>query len=112
MKFLYRKYAGKRGGAIEVDLSAPAIVKFMTAKEFKNYGAGRTHTYYKGQEDGDAIRFTLPFDGVWHAVVEKGDAAITANCKLSAPEPGQQHNLSAPDEGELEHLSAGSHSEG
>lgn len=86
MKFLYRKYPAKRGEVLEVDLSAPAMVKFMTAKEFKNYGAGRTHTYYKGQDTGGMVRFELPFDGIWHAVVEKGEADISATCRLRAGE--------------------------
>ncbi|MBZ0205389.1 MAG: DUF1883 domain-containing protein [Flavobacteriales bacterium] len=110
MKFLFRKYPAKRDEAIEVQLSAPATVKFMTAKEFKHYVAGRTHTYYKGQQEEDLIRFRLPFDGIWHAVVEKGDADIQATCKLCAPSPALQ--AIEPDNEELEHLSMGSQSEG
>ncbi|HRN35315.1 MAG TPA: DUF1883 domain-containing protein [Flavobacteriales bacterium] len=88
MKFLHRKYPAKRGEAIEVHLNAAAIVKFMTAKEFKHYGAGRTHTYYRGQAVAEGIRFVLPFDGIWHAVVEKGNGEVTASCKHCPPAPG------------------------
>lgn len=86
MKFLYRKYPAKRHDVIEVDLNAPATVKFMTAKEFKYYGAGRTHTYFKGQEEDNLVRFSLPFDGIWHAVVENANGTIRATCKLCPPQ--------------------------
>lgn len=87
MKFLYRKYPAKRGEVFEVDLNGPATVKFMTAKEFKKYGAGRTHTYYKGRPEEDLIRFELPFDGIWHAVVENGPVNMAATCRLRAADP-------------------------
>lgn len=96
MKFLYRKYPAKKGEVIEVNLSEPALVKFMTAKEFKNYGAGRTHTYYKGRTSDDGpVRFELPFDGIWHAVVEKGATGVSATCKLCPPDP-EYHRLASP----------------
>lgn len=88
MKFLYRKYPAKRHEVIEVDLSAPTTVKFMTAKEFKHYGAGRTHTYFKGHQEDNLIRFALPFDGIWHAVVENAQGTIKATCKLCPPQAG------------------------
>lgn len=108
MKFLFRKYPAKRGEVIEVGMSAPSTVKFMTAKEFKNYGAGRTHTYYKGQEEDGQVRFELPFDGIWHAVVEKGDAAITATSKLCPPDPNKVQHLVQGAVGQ-ELLEAGEH---
>ena len=96
MKFLYRKYPAKKGEVIEVNLSEPAMVKFMTAKEFKNYGAGRTHTYYKGRtaEEG-TVRFELPFDGIWHALVQKATDATAATCKLCPPDP-EYRQLASP----------------
>ncbi|MCB0772504.1 MAG: DUF1883 domain-containing protein [Flavobacteriales bacterium] len=87
MKFQHRKYPAKRGEVIEVGLHGQAMVKFMTAKEFKNYAGGRTHTYYKGRPEGDSVRFVLPFDGIWHAVVEKAKDQVAATCKLRAPNP-------------------------
>lgn len=85
MKFLYRKYSAKKGEVIEVDLQGQVPVKFMTAAEFKKYAGGRTHTYYKGRTDGDIIRIALPFDSIWHAVVEKGNGPATATTKLCPP---------------------------
>ena len=94
MKFLYRKYPAKKKEIIEVRTDQSAQVKFMTAAEFKKYAGGRTHSYFKGQENDEAISFTLPYDGVWHAVVEKGTdpamADITASSVLRMPDPEQE----------------------
>ncbi|MBX2982355.1 MAG: DUF1883 domain-containing protein [Flavobacteriales bacterium] len=112
MKFLFRKYPAKKGEVIEVEPSAPTVVKFMTSKEFKNYAGGRTHTYYKGQQEDELIRFSLPFDSIWYAVVEKGDEAITAKCKLCAAPPASENWIQAPEaEAELESLGTGEQSE-
>ncbi len=113
MKFLFKKYAAKRGEVIEVEPTAPTVVKFMTGKEFKNYAGGRTHTYFKGQQENGLIRFSLPFDSTWHAVVEKGDAEdITATCKLCAAPAISENWIQAPAaEAELESLGTGDQSE-
>ena len=113
MKFLFRKYPAKRGEVIEVEPTAPTVVKFMTAKEFKNYAGGRTHTYFKGQQEGTLIRFSLPFDSTWHAVVEKGDTDdITATCKLCAAPPASENWIQAPEaEVALESLGIGEQTE-
>jgi|SRR5690606_15204779 len=97
MKFLFRKYPAKRGEVIEVRPTAPTVVKFMTAKEFKNYAGGRTHTYFKGQQTEDLVQFTLPFDSTWHAVVEKLDEGIQATSKLTAPPPSLESWVEAPE---------------
>lgn len=118
MKFLFRKYPAKRGEIIEVNLNSPAPVKFMTVAEFKKYAGSRTHTYFKGREADGMIRFVLPFDSVWHAVVENEDEGISATCKLCPPSPQENRfNEDAPllgedHESEIESLSLGSQSEG
>ncbi len=99
MKFLYRKYPAKKKEIIEVRTDQGATVKFMTAAEFKKYAGGRTHSYFKGQDVEGAICFTLPYDGVWHAVVEKGaDGAmdqLSANCRLRMPDPEMERSQQA-----------------
>ena len=107
MKFLYRKYPAKKKEIIEVRTDQAATVKFMTAAEFKKYAGGRTHSYFKGQENEEAISFTLPYDGVWHAVVEKGShlekADLTASSMLKMPDPEpEQLPSSFEDEGSVE----------
>jgi hypothetical protein len=105
MKFLYRKYPAKKKEIIEVRTDQPAMVKFMTAAEFKKYAGGRTHSYFKGQETDGAICFTLPYDGVWHAVVEKGtdpameELSATSILRMPDPEP-EQLPQSFEDEGD------------
>lgn len=120
MKFLFRKYPAKKSEVIEVTPSGPTTVKFMTAAEFKNYAGGRTHTYFKGRDEDGTIRFTLPFDSIWNAVVEKGEGDITAQSKLCPPDPsapligGGRNGSSSPEEleAEMQSLSLGSRSEG
>ncbi len=117
MKFLYRKYAAKKGQCIEVELSSPAVVKFMTAAEFKHYAGGRTHTYFRGRLDDATVRIALPFDSVWHAVVESGRSGITASSRLRASAPelllGTYNEEPGPDADlELQNQSRGNHSEG
>ena len=122
MRFLYRKYPAKRHETIEVELDQPANVKFMTAGEFKKYAGGRTHTYFRGQEDANTLRFTLPFDSIWHAVVEQpsGEAPIVANCRLrnaapQAPLIGgskKKKDRNSDAETELQAVSLGGRSEG
>lgn len=118
MKFLFRKYPAKKGEVIEVNPSSPAPVKFMTSAEFKKYAGSRTHTYFKGREEDGILRFVLPFDSIWHAVVEKVDTTISATCKLCPPSP-QEGRFSAgaamigeDAESEITSLSMGSRSEG
>lgn len=117
MKFLYRKYAAKKGQCIEVEISSPATVKFMTAAEFKRYAGGRTHTYFKGRLDDGTVRIALPFDSVWHAVVESGNNGITANSRLRATAPemltaGNYDEMGPDADMELQNQSRGNHSEG
>lgn len=118
MKFLFRKYPAKKGEIIEVGVNAPAIVKFMTAAEFKKYTGSRTHTYFKGREADSVIRFALPFDSIWHAVVEKENDEVSATSKLCPPSPqenlpeGAAPMLGEDQESDIESLSMGSQSEG
>ena len=118
MKFLFRKYQAKKGEIIEVGVNTPAIVKFMTAAEFKKYAGSRTHTYFKGREADGTIRFSLPFDNIWHAVVEEQDASLAATSKLCAA-TAQDNYLDAGSpvigenrEAEIQSISLGSRSEG
>lgn len=115
------KYPAKRNESIQVELDRPAKVKFMTAGEFKKYAGGRTHTYFRGQGQDTVLRFTLPFDSIWHAVVEqpKDEAPVQAKCKLCGPaperlDPGKHADGVDRDaaERELQAVSMGGRSEG
>ncbi|MBK9759769.1 MAG: DUF1883 domain-containing protein [Flavobacteriales bacterium] len=83
MKFLHQKFQAKKKEIVEVRLDKPARVKFMTASEFKRYTGARTHTFFGGHFDAGTVRFVLPFDSVWTAVVEKGTLSNPVNVKAS-----------------------------
>lgn len=89
MRFLHKAYEAKRKEIIEVEIDRPTRVKFMTAKEMKNYRQGRTHTFFGGLFEESPVRFVVPFDGLWFVVVEKGTwalpADIHASCRLMHP---------------------------
>lgn len=125
MKFLHLKFPAKKKEIVEVALSKPARVKFMTASEFKRYSGARTHTYFGGMFDKGTVCFVLPFDSVWTVVVEKGPKSapvdVSASCKLLPPDrdalstvatDAKYNAPSAIDENMAEALSAGSRSEG
>ncbi len=128
MKFLHQKFPAKKKEIVEVELSKPTRVKFMTASEFKRYTAARTHTFFGGSFEKGTIRFVLPFDSIWTVVVEKGTKStpldVRAACRLLPADrdalstvaldaPAHVRGYVAPmDESEAETLSAGSRSEG
>jgi hypothetical protein len=95
MKFLHQKFQGKKKEIVEVQLSKPTRVKFMTASEFKRYTGARTHTFFGGMFNKGKVRFVLPFDSVWTVAID-------------AP----NHVLAALDEAEAEALSEGGRNEG
>lgn len=72
MKFLYKQFPAKKKDIIEVGIDRPAKVKFMTALDFSKYKKCRTHKYFGGHFAAGRVRFVLPFDAVWYAVVEQG----------------------------------------
>ncbi len=115
MKFQYRKYPAKKGQCIEVELNHPSVVKFMTAAEFKRYAGGRTHTYFKGRTDDGLVRISLPFDSVWHCVVESSRGENLASTRLRATAPYELIQAGYPGvdaDDELQSQSRGNHSEG
>ncbi len=48
------------------------------------------------------IRFALPFDGIWHAVVENAQGTIRATCKLRPPQAGlEMHSHAGMEQSEV-----------
>lgn len=72
MKFLHKPFNAKKKDKIVVDFDKPTKVLMLHADEFKRYKAGRTYRYRGGAADKSPVEFTVPFDGKWHAVIEKG----------------------------------------
>lgn len=92
MRFLYKKYQAKKKEIIQVRTDGRTKVKFLTARDFKQYQRGKTHRYYGGTFDAGEVKFVCPFDSVWHAVVEQGTYSepinISATCSLLPPDRG------------------------
>ncbi|HOZ41119.1 MAG: DUF1883 domain-containing protein [Flavobacteriales bacterium] len=99
MKFLHKTYEGKKKEIIEVEIDKPTKVKFMTAKEYKAYTNGKTHSYFGGTYEESPVRFVIPYDGNWNVVVEKGTLrqplAVSASCRLTMPNSQVRTSLAA-----------------
>ena len=70
MRFLYQPFEAKRKEIIEVEIDQSTKVKFMTAREFKSYKLGKTYSFHGGLFEESPVRFVVPFDSNWHAVVD------------------------------------------
>jgi len=90
MKFLYKKFQAKKKEIVEVRLDRPTKVRFMTAVDFKRYKNGRSFNFFGGTFEDPLVRFVLPYDSVWHVVVEKGShyqpIEIEATCQVLPPD--------------------------
>lgn len=99
MKFLHKTYDAKKKEIIEVEIDQPTKVKFMTAKEYKAYTQGRTHTYFGGLYEESPVRFVVPYDAHWNVVVEKGTTreplAVAASCRLAMPNSTVRTSIAA-----------------
>ncbi len=89
MKFLFRSFEAKRKEIVEVEIDQPTKVKFMTARELKAYRMGKTYSYHGGTFEESPVRFVIPYDGQWTAVVEKGTyrepVQVVALCRVLSP---------------------------
>ncbi|HPF89816.1 MAG: DUF1883 domain-containing protein [Flavobacteriales bacterium] len=89
MKFLFRSFEAKRKEIVEVEIDQPTKVKFMTARDLKAYRMGKTYSYHGGLFEESPVRFVIPYDGQWTAVVEKGTfrapLEVAAHCRVLSP---------------------------
>ena len=89
MKFLHKTYEAKKKEIIEVEIDKPTKVKFLTARDYKSYTQGRTHSYHGGLYEESPVRFVVPYDANWNVVVEKGSLRqplqVAAACRLTMP---------------------------
>ena len=72
MKILQQKVQVKKGARIHVKFSRPATIYLMTEVNFKRYMEGRSFRRMGGEYTKSPAEFTAPYDGTWHAVIEKG----------------------------------------
>lgn len=89
MRFLFRTFDVKRKEILEVEIDQPTKVKFMTARDLKAYRQGKTYSFHGGTFEESPIRFVVPYDGQWTAVVEKGTfrnpIEVKAQCHVVPP---------------------------
>ncbi len=87
MRILQKPIKARKGQQIEVTFSRPTHVKLLSAAEYKKYQRGKTHKYFGGWQETSPVVFEVPGDGIWHAVIEKGNFSspveVTGNAVLS-----------------------------
>ncbi len=72
MKILQQPIKVKRHSRVNVHFSRPCTVYLMTEVNFKRYKDGASFRRLGGQFDQSPAEFIAPYDGTWHAVIEKG----------------------------------------
>ena len=72
MKFLQQPFEAKCRQIVQVEFDLPAKVKLIEHSEYVKYKLGKTYNYRGGHYAKSPVEFEVPFDGVWHAIIEKG----------------------------------------
>ena len=72
MKILQQPISVKRHSRVHVHFSRPCTVYLMTEVNFRKYKDGGTFTRLGGEFEKSPAEFVAPYDGTWHAVIEKG----------------------------------------
>lgn len=91
MKFLHKPFQAKAKDRIIVTFSHPTRVLLIHTSFFSKYKKGQTYQYRGGFSEDSPVEFIVPFDGQWHAVIEKGTYKnpldLTGNAELVRPAP-------------------------
>jgi len=72
MKILQQPIKVKRYSRVQVHFNRPCTVYLMTEVNFKRYKEGASFRRLGGQFEQSPAEFIAPYDGTWHAVIEKG----------------------------------------
>lgn len=99
MKFLHQPFKARAKDRVIVKFDKPTKVMLIHHNQIDKYKGGRTYQYRGGESKNSPVEFEIPFDGIWHAVVEKGTHSnplqVTASAKLEKP----RHNtLNGPEQ--------------
>lgn len=91
MKFLHQPFSAKAKDKVVVDFDKPTKVLLIHHDQFEKYKRGRTFQYRGGMAENSPQEFEVPFDGVWHAIIEKGTYKhplnVSGSAKLVKPKP-------------------------
>ena len=79
MKILQQPLKVKRNQIIQVHFDKPVVVKLMSKNMFPKYKNGAKHVAQGGFFEQSPAKFTIPYDGIWHAVIEKGSHSNPIN---------------------------------
>jgi hypothetical protein len=72
MKILQQAVKVRKNQIIQVHFDKPVVVKLLSKGMFPKYKNGVRHVCQGGFFEHSPAKFTVPYDGVWHAVIEKG----------------------------------------
>ena len=72
MKILQQAIKVKRHSRVNVSFSRPCTVYLMTEVNYKRYKEGASFRRLGGEFKTSPAEFIAPYDGTWHAVIEKG----------------------------------------
>lgn len=72
MKFLHQPFFANPEDRIVVEFDKPTEVMLIHTSQFDKYRGGRTYRYRGGFSEKSPIEFKVPYQGVWHVVIEKG----------------------------------------
>jgi len=72
MKYLHQFLKAKKGMHLKVHFSQPAKVLLLGDANYRQYKEHRTYKYRGGELEQSPHKFTIPSDGTWHVVVERG----------------------------------------
>lgn len=101
MKFLHKPFNAKAKDRIVIEFDKPTRVLLIHSRQFEKYKKCRTHTYRGGFSEKSPVEFTIPFDGTWHAVIEKGTYRnplnVSGNASLHKP---KHHTLNGMEQNE------------
>lgn len=104
MKFLHQPFIAKAKDRIVVDFDKPTKVLLIHASQFHKYKGGRTYQYHGGHSENSPSEFTVPFDGTWHAIIEKGTYRNPLDVKGKAKLMKPRHStLNGAEQNETHH---------
>ena len=86
MKYLHRVFKAKKGTRVMVQISEPTKVMLIGDYNYRQYKEHKTVSYNGGMIEDSSCEFTIPNDGLWHVVIEKGSyynpKPITASVEI------------------------------
>lgn len=71
MKILQQAVKAKRNQIIQVHFDRPVVVRLLSRNMFPKYKNGGRYVSQGGHFEESPARFTVPYDGTWHAVIER-----------------------------------------